>query len=75
MDMEHIKPSTMSMCSSDNLIPELPQTTYSYGQHRLVTAWFRSPWQDIYFVASKSTLSVTMELLLLRSKIELLQRN
>jgi len=43
--MEHIKPSTMSVCRSDNFIPELPHTAYSSGQHHLVTAWFRLPQQ------------------------------
>jgi hypothetical protein len=80
--MEHIKPSIMSMGRSDNLIPELPHTAYSCGQHRLVTDWFRSPRQgnvislpktSTFLEVERSTLSITMELLLLKLNLVLLE--
>ena len=30
------------LCESNNLIPELLNTAYSFGWHGLVPAWFRS---------------------------------
>ena len=60
------------LCGSDNLIPELPKSAYTdvvstvrslpgSGRHDQATCS-----KNIYFVESRSVLSIAMELLLLR---------
>ena len=82
------------MCGSDSQIPHLLHTAYSCGQHGPVTVWFMSarpgnvipvPKTYVFFGGSRITLSIAVELLLLRLcfmflqnflllKTELLQR-
>jgi len=72
-DGNYIK-NRIVLCGSDNLIPEIPNTGHRCSHNHLVTTWFRSVWpcnsipvpKNIYFVGSWSTLSMAMELLLLR---------
>jgi hypothetical protein len=61
------------LCGSDNLIPKLPNTVYSCGQHGPVTVWLWSArpgndtcYKNMSFFGSRSTLSIAMALLLLR---------